>query len=182
MNNNCLSTFTTTNIVSIITLVCNIILFIINLFIVRKNEKVGIERSIDLNFYELTLLKSLKEYFDIIGNINSKYSNLVNEYTRTSDIEKCRELSECAIKDLDNIYEKCENEVSPYIIGFSENVGNEIRKLFEKYYDNITNIFSAYSQPSLNQTKLLKLNSSFSENKNKLISSLYTIIKGYCPK
>jgi len=182
MANNCLPAITIMDIISVITLVCNVILFIVNYKIVQKNKKIGIRHSIDLNFYELTLLKSLKEYFNVIGNVNNRYSNLVNEYTKTSNEKKCRELSEGTIKDLDNMYEKCENEVSPYIIGFSTEANTKIHGVFERYYDNTTEIFSNYSQSSLNQTKLNKLQSSFSENTNKFISDLYKLIKEYCPR
>ena len=170
------------DIVSIITLGCNILLFIINLFIVNKNNKIGIKRSIDLNFYELTLLESLKGFFYTIGIINKSHSNLLVEYNKTRDIDRCRELSESAIKDLDILYEKCENELSPYIISFSQTIGDEIHKIFEEYYDAITDIFSKYSQPSINPTKQRNIQHTYSEITKKFITTLYALIKENCPK
>jgi hypothetical protein len=182
MNNNSISALTTLDIVSIITLIFNILFFIINIIIVVKIRWIDIKRSIDLNFYELTLVKSLKEYFFYIGEINKLNSDLINEYTKTSDETKCRSFSEKAASDLDNIYEKCVNELSPYIIGFSNEAGKKINKIFEEYYDSITKIFTDYSQPSLNSARQTKNQSDFSEKTRIFITSLNSLIKEYCPK
>ena len=182
MINTCILKIGIIEIISITTLVFNIILFIINIIIVRKNNNIRLQRSVELNFYELTLIKSLKEFFVCIGIINNSYSKLLNEYTNTNDEEKCRILSESAIKELDELYEKCDNEITPYITGFSVDAEKEIKKTFEKYYDATTKIFSMYSQPSLNQTKQRKIQKDYSNEKENLITSLYNIIKGYCPK
>jgi len=182
MINNCISRLSIRDIVSIITLSCNILLFIINLIIVNKNNKIGIKRSIELNFFELTLLQSLKDFFYTIGLINRSHSNLINEYNKSKDKNKCRELSESAIKDLDILYEKCENELSPYIISFSQTTGDQIHKIFEKYYDAITDIFSKYSQPSINHAKQMNLQHTYSEKTTKFITTLYALIKENCPK
>ena len=155
--------------IHIFTLFCNILLFIVNIFIVKWNNKIGINKSIELNFYQLTLVKTLKDYFDIIGNINTKYTFLGNEYTQAKDEEAYRNLAEAAIKELDEIYEKCENEFSPYLTGFSPKAKEEIHKIFEKYYDTTTKIFSEYSQPLLNQTKQMKMQKLYSEEKEMFI-------------
>jgi hypothetical protein len=182
MNYNCQPVFEVHDIVSIITLVLNIIIFIINIILMTKNRLGDVKRSIEYNFYELTLIKALKEYFDIIGIVNKNRSDLINEYKKTDDVTKCRKLAETYIKILDGIYEKSENELSPYLIGFSEEAGSEIHKVVEEYYDATTEILSEYSQPSMNYAKLLKIDSSYSKNTKNLITKIYMVVKRCCPK
>jgi len=182
MNNIFSETLGAREIIQLVALIFSIIFFILNIIILKRNNNIGIKRSIDLNFYDLTLIKSLKDYFSYIGIINTEYSKLVNEYIKTDNEEMCKTLTEKAINELDKIYEKCENEISPYITGFSIDVNSEINKVFEEYYDSTTTIFSEYSQPLLNQSKLMKIRKKYSEGRIKFISDLYRIIKGYCPK
>jgi hypothetical protein len=182
MNYNCQPVFEVHDIVSIITLIFSIIIFIINIILVTRSRLKDVKHSIDLNFYELTLIKSLKEYFNIIGIINKNYSDLINDYTKTDDAAKCRELAETSIKKLDDLYEKSDNELSPYLIGFSEEAGNEIHEIVEIHYDTTTQIFSKYSQPSMNHTRLSEIEKSYSENTKKLISKIYSVVKWNCPK
>jgi hypothetical protein len=182
MNNNCVFGLNITAIVSIAMFGFNVLIFIINLVITSRNRKIGIKHSIDLNFYELTLVKSLKKYFFYIGEINKLNSDLINEYTKINDGTKCRSFSEKTASDLDNIYEKCVNELSPYIIGFSLEAGEKINKIFEEYYDSITKIFTDYSQPSLNFVRQAKNQKDFSEKTKIFITTLYSLIKRYCPK
>jgi hypothetical protein len=182
MTNNNTPALTTLDIVSIITLIFNITFFIVNIIIVTRIRWIDIKRSINLNFYELTLVKSLKRYYFYIGEINKLNSKLINEYTKTNDETKCRSFSEKTAIDLDNICEKCVNELSPYIIGFSPEAGKEIDKIFEEYYDSITKIFTVYSQPSLNSARQAKNQNDFSEKTKIFITSLNSLIKRYCPK
>jgi ribosomal protein S13 len=146
------------------------------------NNRTGIKRSIELNFYDLTLIQSLKRYFSYIGVINKNYSDLINEYTKTDDKDKCRNLSETTIAKLDKIYEETENELMPYLNGFSLDAGERIHKESEVYYDEITKIFSEYSQSNLNQTKQTKLQNDFSRKSKNFISNIYKAVKENCPK
>ncbi|MDR2407029.1 MAG: hypothetical protein LBE13_02795 [Bacteroidales bacterium] len=94
-----------------------------------------------------------------MAEINKIHTILQNEYTKTNDTEKCRKITDEAISKLDIIYEKNENELSPYLQGFNIDAYNKVHKLIEKYYDNITNVFSHYSEPELNSKRQSLLDS-----------------------
>jgi formyltetrahydrofolate synthetase len=128
------------------------------------------------------MLKALRDYFSFIGVINTQYSDLVNEYTKTGDKDNCRELTEKAITALDNLNEKIQNEISPYLFGFSLNIGEKINNIFEDYYDAVTNIFSKYSQPDMNHTKLSSIQRDFSKETKDIVSMIYKVVKENCPK
>jgi hypothetical protein len=130
----------------------------------------------------MTLLKALKDYFFCIEFINTQYSNLVNGYTRTDDESKCRQLAEKAIASLDALNEKVQNETSPYLFGFSLNLGEKINSIFENYYDEVTKLFSKYSQPDMYQIKLSSIQRNFFEQTKKFVSIIYEVVKKNCPK
>jgi hypothetical protein len=130
----------------------------------------------------MTLLKALRDYFSFIGIVNTQYSDLVNKYTKTGNGDDCRKLTENAINSLDNLNEKIQNETSPYLFGFSSNIGEKINKEFENYYDEITDIFSKYSQPDINHTKLSSIEQNFSIKTKNIISIIYKMVKENCPK
>jgi hypothetical protein len=130
----------------------------------------------------MTLLKALRDYFSFIGVVNTQYSDLVNEYTKTGSKDSCRKLTEKAITALDNLNEKSQNEISPYLFGFSLNIGEKINNEFEHYYDDVTNIFSKYSQPDINHTKLSSIQRNFSEKTKNIVSIIYKVVKENCPR
>lgn len=168
--------------ISLIALGLNILLFIINIVFTCVTRKKDFKRNVDFDFYELTLLKSLKDFFLLVAEINKIHTILQNEYTKTNDTEKCRKITDEAISKLDIIYEKNENELSPYLQGFNIDAYNKVHKLIEKYYDNITNVFSHYSEPELNSKRQSLLDKQYIDSNQETIRYIFDTIKTFCPK
>jgi hypothetical protein len=127
------------------------------------------------------VLKSLEQLFNYISSVKSEYSKLVNLYSRCTSSADCRKLSEDCIKTLDQLNERIEANVFPYYEGYSLVLSQNVRVTFETYYDEVTQIYSKYSQPELGTTILSRIQSDFSKSTIKVISSMYSFSKQYCP-
>ena len=107
-------------IVSVSAMFVTIILFIINICVIRKKAKMDFERKINLNYYEITVIAAMKELFRIISLIKTEYYHLKNNYNSKENKDTLAMYCQKHLEKIDEYVECMENSSLVFLQVYSE--------------------------------------------------------------
>ena len=133
-------------IISVVSMLLTIMLFIINVYVIRRNAKIEFERKINLDYYEITVITAMKDLFRIISSIKSEYYQLKNNYNPQRNETSLKKNCEKYLNKIDEYIESIEHSSCVLIQVYSESSSKNLQKVIEDFDDSCTNIVSKYSR------------------------------------
>lgn len=168
-------------IVSVVAMFITVILFIINICVIRRNAKIEFERKINLNYYEITVINAMKELFRIVSLIKMEYYQLMDNYNPLSDESTLRKNCEIHLNKIDE-YIECMGHGSTVLIQvYSESSSKDLQNVIETFDDSCVDIISKYSSPELKTRRIDTHTKAFNTAISKTISDIYKICKQLYP-
>ena len=167
-------------VISVVSMLVTVILFIINVFVIRRNAKIEFERKINLNYYEITVITAMKDLFRIISSIKSEYYQLKNNYNPQRNETSLKKNCEKYLNKIDEYIESIEHSSCVLIQVYSESSSKNLQKVIEDFDDSCTNIVSKYSR-KLKARKTDLYTEAFNTAISKIIKDVYTICKELTP-
>lgn len=168
-------------IVSVIAMIVTILLFYINVCVIRKNARVDFERKINLNYYEITVIAAMKELFRIISLIKTEYYHLKNSYNSTEDEGTLKEQCQRHLEKIDEYIECMQNNSLVYLQVYSESAGVKLQDVIDLLDDECVTIISKFSEQNINTRRLDAHTKSFNLSTQKAICSVYRLCKELNP-
>lgn len=169
-----------TTLISFISMLVNIILFIINVFVVRRNAKIEFNRKKDLYYYEITVITAMKNLFRTISSIRLEYYQLKNNYNPQNSKTVLKENCENHLKKIDEYIESMEHNSSVLIQVYSESSNKILQKAIEEFDDSCTDIISKYSC-ELKARKIDSHTEAFNTAISKMVEEIYQTCKKLNP-
>nr|WP_314991880.1 hypothetical protein [uncultured Treponema sp.] len=167
-------------IISVVSMLLTIMLFIINVYVIRRNAKIEFERKINLDYYEITVITAMKDLFRIISSIKSEYYQLKNNYNPQRNETSLKKNCEKYLNKIDEYIESIEHSSCVLIQVYSESSSKNLQKVIEDFDDSCTNIVSKYSR-KLKARKTDLYTEAFNTAISKIIKDVYTICKELTP-
>ena len=167
-------------IISVVSMLVTIMLFIINVYVIRRNAKIEFERKINLDYYEITVITAMKDLFRIISSIKSEYYQLKNNYNPQRNETSLKKNCEKYLNKIDEYIESIEHSSCVLIQVYSESSSKNLQKVIEDFDDSCTNIVSKYSR-KLKARKTDLYTEAFNTAISKIIKDVYTICKELTP-
>lgn len=167
-------------VISVVSMLVTVILFIINVFVIRRNAKIEFERKINLNYYEITVITAMKDLFRIISSIKSEYYQLKNNYNPQSNEALLRKNCEKHLNKIDEYIESMEYSSYALIHVYSESSSKNLQKIIEDFDDSCTDIVSKYSR-KLKARKTDLYTEAFNNAISKIIKNVYKTCKELNP-
>jgi len=168
-------------IVSVSAMFVTIILFIINICVIRKNAKMDFERKINLNYYEITVIAAMKELFRIISLIKTEYYHLKNNYNSQENKDTLAMYCQKHLEKIDEYVECMENSSLLFLQVYSESVSVKLQEVLEKLHDECVDIMSKYSEQNIKIRRIDSHTKSFNASTQSAIINIYSLCKELNP-
>ena len=167
-------------IVSTVATLINIILFIINAIVIRRNAKVEFNRKIKLSYYEITVITAMKDLLRIISLIRSEYYQLKYDYIPQSNKTLLRKNCEKHLNKIDEYIASMEHNACMLIQVYSEESSKNLQKIIEKFDDSCIDIVSKYSC-NLKVRKIDYYTEMFNAAVSKTIKGIHDVCRNLAP-
>lgn len=168
--------------VNYIALFLNILILIFNFFWFKGKRKS--ERRYDLNFtfYELAVLKSLKDLICFSSSVRKYFNSLLIESRKTHDSSQpILPIVQSHIESLDKLIENLRLDILLIINGYSPELGEEIGNLAETLYDGATVVFSKLNRSSSTFPFEREMGNKINSLTAQYVQGIFTYAKKHCP-
>ena len=167
-------------IISLLAMIVTVVLFLWNVFVVRKNSAIEFNRRVKLDYYEITVIEAIKILVTSVSKINKTFVNLKSKYNNANPNE-LYETCQHYISELDESINIIEEDVVILVALSDFESGKNIEAAVEQFYDKCTNVFSKFSRSALSERQITQLSTRFANLKKCLISKTYKICKDITP-
>ncbi len=168
--------------VNYLALLLNIGILIYNYFWFKFKR--GSERRYDLNFtfYELSVLKSLKDLINFSSNIRKYFNSLLVETRKACTLRQpTLPIAQKHIELLDKLIDDLRLDSLLLIKGYSPELGKKIDDLAEKFYDDSTVVFSKFNRASFTVEFEREMGNKISFLSTQYVQYIFARTKEHCP-
>ena len=171
------------DLISCVALVSKIIITIFNYFWFnarRRNER---RYNLDFTFYQLLVLDISKNLIQFSSETRKLLASLINECHKNIQVDtSTRSVVERHIEDLEGLRDDiCVNHL-PLIKGYSVQLGDNVEKIIEEFYDKATDIFSKFDRNTISPEVERKMGNFFAMRTQAYIEKILCNIKNKCPR